>query len=352
MLIVANAIVGLYAARNAEAIAGFGSADEAITCESEVILGQPLTCTDMVAPMSVNYETELPEGPELPTGGMLAWPTLQAIMELGGSATIQEIQEAVIKSEELSDDVQQLLRPDGVTTELYHRLSAARTYLRAAGAIERSRRGVWAITEHGRGLSEDDMQGISGIYQRQLAERRNTGEGQEADVGEPATDDEADAQAGAEGEDTWRERLLQALLDLEPAAFERLAMRLLREAGFINPAVTGRPGDGGIDGMGVYRMSLVSFPVFFQCKRYRGSVGAPAVRDFRGAMAGRGDKGLLITTGTFTSEANAEATRPGAPPIDLIDGDRLCDLLKEYGLGISVETVEAVNISVEFFRDV
>lgn len=101
-------------------------------------------------------------------------------------------------------------------------------------------------------------------------------------------------------------------------------------------------------------MSLVSFPVFFQCKRYRGSVGASAVRDFRGAMAGRGDKGLLITTGTFTAEAKAEATRDGAPPVDLIDGQRLCDLLKEYELGVrtTVRQVEDIVVNQSFFNEI
>jgi restriction system protein len=104
---------------------------------------------------------------------------------------------------------------------------------------------------------------------------------------------------------------------------------------------------------GVYRLSLVSFPVFFQCKRYRGSVSAGAVRDFRGAMAGRGDKGLLITTGTFTREARDEATRDGAPPIDLIDGTRLCDLLKESGMGVAVKrrVIEEVTVDPTFFQD-
>jgi restriction system protein len=124
----------------------------------------------------------------------------------------------------------------------------------------------------------------------------------------------------AEGDDEgdeqdWKERLLDALLAMPPDRLERLAQRLLREAGFISVTVTGRSGDEGIDGLGVYRLSLVSFPVFFQCKRYRGSVRAGAVRDFRGAMAGRGDKGLLITTGTFTAEAKQEANRDGARPI-------------------------------------
>jgi restriction system protein len=130
------------------------------------------------------------------------------------------------------------------------------------------------------------------------------------------------------------------LLGLPPDTFERLSARLLREAGFISATVTGRSGDGGIDGVGVFRLSLVSFPVFFQCKRHRGSVRPTDVRDFRGAMAGRGDKGLLITTGSFTAEARQEATRDGVPPIDLIDGERLCELLKEQGLGVDTRVRE------------
>ncbi len=86
-----------------------------------------------------------------------------------------------------------------------------------------------------------------------------------------------------------------------------------------------------------YRLSLVSFPVYFQCKRYRGTVTSGAVRDFRGAMVGRGEKGLLITTGSFTKDAQKEASRDGAPPVELIDGERLCDLLKDYGLGVAVK---------------
>lgn len=131
-------------------------------------------------------------------------------------------------------------------------------------------------------------------------------------------------------------------------------MRLLREAGFRNVEVLGKSGDGGIDGIGVYKVSLVSFPTYFQSKRYSGSVSASVVRDFRGAMSGRGDKGLVFSTGTFTPAAKAEATRDGAPPVDLIGGEELCDLLKEYGLGVSVEerTVEEVSVEEEFFDSI
>ena len=141
---------------------------------------------------------------------------------------------------------------------------------------------------------------------------------------------------------------------MEPDAFERLAQRLLREAGFTKVQVLGKTGDGGIDGVGILRVSLVSFPVFFQCKRYKGSVGSGAVRDFRGAMSGRGEKGLLITTGTFTSEAVREASRDGAPPVELVDGDELCQLLKEYSLGVvtTERIVEDIAVDLSYFDSI
>ena len=134
--------------------------------------------------------------------------------------------------------------------------------------------------------------------------------------------------------------------------FERLAQRLLRESGFTRVEVTGRSGDGGIDGKGILRVNLVSFHVLFQCKRWKGSVGPAVVRDFRGAMVGRADKGLVITTGTFTAEARREATRDGAPAIDLVDGDLLCQLLKDLKLGIRIRLVEEVEVDPAFFSSI
>ena len=121
----------------------------------------------------------------------------------------------------------------------------------------------------------------------------------------------------------------------------------MREAGFINTQVTGKGGDGGIDGTGTYRVSLISFTVYFQCKRVKGSVSPSVVRDFRGAMTGRGDKGLLLTTGTFSADAKKEATRDGAPPIDLVDGDALCDLLKQYQLGVQTSRREVEEVQLD-----
>jgi restriction system protein len=154
-------------------------------------------------------------------------------------------------------------------------------------------------------------------------------------------------------EQTWREKLLATLYALPSDAFERLCQRLLRESGFVQVKVTGRSGDGGIDGVGIVQLGgLLGFPVLFQCKRYRGSVGASAIRDFRGAMIGRADRGLVITTGTFSRDARAEATRDGAPPIDLVDGEQLLDKLRELRLGVGVKTIEEVTVLPEWFATI
>ena len=156
---------------------------------------------------------------------------------------------------------------------------------------------------------------------------------------------------GIEDED-WQDRLLKIVKSITPDAFERLAKRILRESGFSKVEVTGRSGDRGIDGTGVLQINLISFHVLFQCKRYEGTVGPSEIRDFRGAMMGRSDKGLFITTGSFTAEAKREATRDGAPPIELIDGPLLCDLLKKLNLGVKIRLVEEVEPNEEWFRQI
>jgi restriction system protein len=156
-----------------------------------------------------------------------------------------------------------------------------------------------------------------------------------------------------ESELGWEDQLLEIVRSIPPAAFERLCQRLLRESGFIHVEVTGRSGDGGIDGKGVVRIGgLLSFHVKFQSKRYKGSVGASAVRDFRGAMDGRADKGLLITTGSFTRDARSEAQRDGARPIDLVDGEELVEKLKQLRIGVGVQQkiIEEVAIYEDYFR--
>lgn len=295
---------------------------------------------------------------EVPSYSEFMYPTLQATFHLGGSGSIGEIVETVVKQESYAEEQQAVLHNDGPGTEIEYRLAWARSYLKAMGLLTNSARGVWALTDEGVGLLTDPTttdkqrrEAVRTLLRAHLAQRRRnrTPSTPDADLGGGSTIGDAAAPDPID----WKEHLLEALMRMAPDAFERLAQRLLREADFDSVNVTGRSGDGGIDRLGVYRLGLVSFPVFFQCKRYRGSVGSAAVRDFRGAMSGRGDKGLLITTGAFSAEAKREATRDGAPPVDLIDGDRLCVLLKRYELGVRTEVrqVEDITIDPSFFVD-
>lgn len=288
---------------------------------------------------------------DIPTYRDLMYPTLVAVRQLGGSAAIAELEEAVPEIAHVTGEQLAVEYPEGSSqqgeSKVINRLHWARTYLKKIGALDNSERGIWSITPLGIDflLMEPDS-ADSALKEADNAARV---EMRKAKAHRESEREEADEAESAD----WKHTLLTTLKTMDPAAFERLSMRLLREAGFRNVEVQGRSGDGGIDGVGVYKVSLVSFPTFFQCKRYAGSVSAGAVRDFRGAMSGRGEKGLLITTGSFTPAAKAEATRDGAPPVDLIDGDVLCELLKDYRLGVAVEEriVEDVTVSVQFFGD-
>ncbi len=281
-------------------------------------------------------------------------PVLAAIKRLGGSATIAELDDEVIGSLALTE--QEIATPHGDRqTEVQYRLAWARTYLKAYGLLENSSRGVWAITPTGRDVSIVEP-GTVQRFVRDLTRTRKakpTQRNLSMNVAEFEQEQPTVDLASEVRDEAWRDELLKLLLALPSAAFERVCQRLLRESGFVEVRVTGRSGDGGIDGVGVVRLGgLLSFPILFQCKRYRGTVGASAIRDFRGAMIGRADRGLVLTTGTFSHEARGEATRDGAPPIDLVDGERLLDKLKELSLGVEITMVERVSVLPLFFEQI
>jgi len=248
---------------------------------------------------------------KIPTYDRLMNPVIQALQILGGSGTIDEIDNKATEVIGLSDEQLEVLHDEkGGQTEVAYRLAWARTYLKKFGILENSARGVWALTPQGTRAETIDEKEVVQFVREKLKNGRQT------------VDEEKIGESGIE--QSWRDELLQTLLKMDATAFERLIKRMLRESGFIQVEVTGRSGDRGIDGKGIMRLSgLLSFHVIFQCKRYRDSVTPNLVRDFRGAMVGRADKGLFITTGTFTKEAIREATRDGAPAIDLIDGEQL-----------------------------
>jgi len=284
---------------------------------------------------------------KVPKFDQLMNPLLRALRALGDSGSIEEIYDKVVDQEQLPEDVLALPHnPEKSNqTEVGYRLAWARSYLKKYGLIENSVRGVWALTSKASGLERvnpaDVVKAVRDAERKSLAARKSLASSSEtSDVQEEAT------------EEVWQQRLYQLLTEkLSPSAFERLVQRLLRESGFTQVEVTGRSGDGGIDGRGIARVhGLLSFHVLFQCKRYRGSVGPHEIRDFRGAMVGRTDKGLFITTGTFTSAAINEAKRDGAPAIDLIDGNDLAEKLKELKIGVRTDTVEVVTVDDNWFE--
>lgn len=283
----------------------------------------------------------------VPSFDELLWPTLRALRSMGGSATNEELLAKVIELENFPSDVQNFQHSDNRQTKLNYNLAWAKTYLKKAGAIDNSSRAVWSLTKEGEKLTEDDVLSIPARVRKQVQDEKRAKAIAAPDGSPVAVLDVDDLVEAAEL--SWKDQLLTVLRTLHADAFERLAQRVLREAGFLKVEVTGRSGDGGIDGIGVLRVNLLSFQVLFQCKRYQGSVGSGALRDFRGAMVGRSDKGLLITTGTFTPDAKREATRDGAPAIDLIDGDLLCDLLKQLKLGVRTEMVEKMVVDPAWF---
>jgi restriction system protein len=275
-------------------------------------------------------------------------PTLEVMVDLGGSGSIEEIDEALITKLALTQAQLDLTYPKSGAPIAPDRMSWARSWLKDGGFLENPQRGVWVLTEAGRaaaaGKSPAEIRKlVNAGYNLRVAARKAA-----------ASDGDDVEEGGPEGAAGWADLLLQRIQAIEPAAFERLCQRLLRESGFTRVEVTGKSSDGGIDGVGVLRMNLVSFHVLFQCKRWKNSVGSEVVRNFRGAMQGRADKGLVITTGTFTAEARREATRDGAPAIDLIDGETLCELLKERGLGVTVREVrtEVVVVDEGFFEGI
>jgi restriction system protein len=285
----------------------------------------------------------------VPSFDEFIWSVITALRSMGGSATNEELLAKIIEQEKLSPEVQAFLHSDNRQTKVNYNVSWAKTYLKKVGALLNSGRGVWSLTTYGEQLTQADALKVPGIVRRQAADNKKA-----RDLTTPGSNPAApiDAEEVEATEAPWKDKLLQTLRGLKPDAFERLAQRVLREAGFLKVEVTGRSGDGGIDGIGVLRVNLLSFQVLFQCKRYQGSVGSSAIRDFRGAMVGRSDKGLMITTGTFTPDAKREATRDGAPAIELIEGDDLCNLLKQLKLGVRTELVEKMTIETEWFTDI
>lgn len=283
---------------------------------------------------------------QVPSFDELIIPTVKALVELGGSGSNEEINTKVYELHNISDEIINIPHGEnGTVSEVDYRLAWSKTYLKKFGLLENSSRGIWSLINTAVDISTlDSFEIVKYVREQDKNNKQNKKMSKSSEDLIQETKNEVDYS------EEWKEQLLNILYNISPAAFERLAQRILRESGFSQVEVTGKVGDGGIDGKGIVRVSgLLSFHVIFQCKRYKGSVSPSQIRDFRGAMQGRADKGLFITTGNFTRDALKEATRDGAPPIDLIDGELLCEKLKELKLGITTQLIEQVEIKTEWF---
>lgn len=271
-------------------------------------------------------------------------PIIEILLESGGSATSSEVTDKVIERMSISDEEQSVILKSG-QSRVYNQVHWARMYLVNGGLLDSSKRGVWTLTDLGRDTklsTFDPLAFFKAVYKQHTSKKDVDSNSTQADT---AVDEQT-----SEPDGDYKTNLLGIIKGLPPGGFERLCQRLLREHGFEQVTVTGKSGDGGIDGVGILQVNkFVSFTVLFQCKRYAGSVTPSEVRDFRGAMEGRADKGIIITTGVFTNEAKKEARRDGAKPIELVDGEKLVDLFESLELGLKPRTT--YDIDLPFFDE-
>jgi restriction system protein len=269
-------------------------------------------------------------------------PILEVMKNLGGSGTASEIVDRSIELAKVTEEEQQAVNKNGLS-RVKNQVHWARQYLVWAGYLGSSKWGVWNLTEQG---SAADLATFNPLDTfKSVASKR-------AQYRRPKENETHRIDESVPGEESkdYRTLLLETIKSLPPSGFERLTQRLLRESGFQHVSVTGKTGDGGIDGIGILQVNpFVSFNVLFQCKRYQGAVTPSQVRDFRGAMMGRADKGIIITTGTFTIDAKKEARRDGVPPIELVDGDLLVEMFERLELGLTPR--KTYELDEKFFEE-
>lgn len=286
----------------------------------------------------------------LPRHDALFWPVVRALQSLGGSADNDQLVEKVSEILGLADELTAIPHKSGPQSEISYRIAWVKTWLKWGAMVDNPQRAVWALTELGRNATEQTVNELRILLRSRTSTRRKADDSlllpemsQLADEGEQQALEEI-------ADDDWQNELLNVIKEMVPAAFERLARLLLLRLGFSQVEVVGRSGDGGIDLLGVVKINnVLSFRVLAQCKRYRDSVGPGDIRNFRGAMQGRTDKGIFITSGRYTGEAKKEASRDGVPEIDLVDGEALTLMLKDLRMGVATKMVEKVSVEPSYF---
>lgn len=267
-------------------------------------------------------------------------PLLNALRDLGDSGKPREVSSKIAEILNLSDEMLDETLKSG-QKRFHNQVAWARQYLVWEGLLDSSKHGTWKLTEKGKNTTINNEEARK-IFLKWVEIHQKTRK-KKSDI-EIIIDQEEKAPEEYEKETSLD--LLQVLQNLSPSGFERISRELLREHGFENVYVTGGSHDGGIDGYGTLEINpFVSFKVLFQCKRYKGSVSRAQVGDFRNAMIGRAEKGIIITTGTFTNEAIKEANREGAPQIELVDGIKLVEMFEKVELGVKPKTIYEVDMN-------
>lgn len=266
------------------------------------------------------------------------------LIDLGGSGTSSEIIDKIVDSLDLNDEELTKEHPSG-SNVLKTQISLAKHYMTKTGYIDSSVRGIWNLTKLGYDTTFDNISDVNLVLTKyddfNRTERVNIAESRQKQI--------VIEKKELEKKNTLQDKLINILQNINPFGFERLIQRLLREAGFTKVEVTQKTNDGGIDGFGYLPLNhFVSIKIMFQCKRFKGLVSSPMIRDFRGSITGRADKGLFITTGTFSREALIEANRDGATHIELIDGDKLYEIFYDTGLAFTIDKTE---INEDFFDE-
>lgn len=275
---------------------------------------------------------------------------ISALKDLGNSGTPPEVRELIAEKLQLSEDDLNEQISSGASRFDNH-VAWAKFYLAKAGYIDASKRGVWSLTEKGISANITDKESLK-IFQGVQKQFKDKTPASDDRLTQAIEETIAPTDTSMTTSRDYRTELLDIIRGLSPAGFEKLCQRLLRESGFQQVEVTGRSGDGGIDGKGLLQINpLLSMQVVFQSKRYQANtpITVSQIRDLRGAMAGRTDKGIFITTSTFTADARKEALREGVPPIELVDAQKLVTMFEELELGLTPKTV--YDVDRKFFEE-
>lgn len=270
--------------------------------------------------------------------------TFLALKEKGNSASNTEIVDKVIEMLNIDNKILELSHLNTQKSELEYQLAWARTYLKSFGVITNSNRGIWSIRSEFTKFKNIDSQQIIEEFNKNKKTKKIKENDKILEQKLEYIEENIEFPS-------WKEKLSSILINMNPFAFERLTQQLLRECGFADVEVTKKTGDGGIDGIGKFKLNgIFTFNVAFQCKRYSGLVSASAIRDFRGSLTTDIEKGLFITTGRFTRDAKEEAMKSGKKQIDLIDGNEFMDKLAQYEIGL--KETKNYEIDEKFFNNI